>query len=108
MCGIAGIFSLGGREVERGPLAAMCAAMIHRGPDDEGMLVEPAVGLGMRRLAIIGVANGRQPVTNEDGSVVLVMNGELYNYRELRRELEARGHRFATESDTEVAVHLYE
>jgi asparagine synthase (glutamine-hydrolysing) len=108
MCGIAGIFSLGGREVERAPLEAMCAAMAHRGPDDEGIVVEPAAGLGMRRLAIIGVANGRQPVANEDGSVVLVMNGELYNYRELRRDLEARGHRFSTESDTEVAVHLYE
>ena len=108
MCGIAGIFSLSGREVDRGPLAAMCAAMVHRGPDDEGMFVEPAAALGMRRLSIIGVANGRQPVTNEDGSVVLVMNGELYNYRELKRGLEERGHRFATESDTEVAVHLYE
>ena len=108
MCGIAGVFSLGGGGVDREVLAAMTGAMVHRGPDDEGIVVTPDGGLAMRRLAIIGVANGRQPIANEDGTVLLVMNGEVYNYRDLRHELERRGHRFATDSDAEVAVHLYE
>jgi asparagine synthase (glutamine-hydrolysing) len=86
----------------------MCDAMMHRGPDDAGYLVEGAVGLGMRRLSIIDLAGGHQPIFNEDGSVGVVFNGEIYNYRELRAELEAKGHRFSTHSDTEVIVHLWE
>src|SRR5439155_464071 len=86
----------------------MCDAIRHRGPDDEGTLVSGPVGLGMRRLSIIDLAGGRQPMTNEDGSQVIVFNGEIYNYRELRRELVRRRHRFRTHSDTETIVHLYE
>ncbi|OLC28321.1 MAG: asparagine synthase (glutamine-hydrolyzing) [Armatimonadetes bacterium 13_1_40CM_64_14] len=86
----------------------MCAALIHRGPDDEGCYVGQGVGLGMRRLSIIDLAGGHQPLCNEDGSVWVVFNGEIYNFRELRHELEGRGHRFTTETDTETIVHLYE
>jgi asparagine synthase (glutamine-hydrolysing) len=86
----------------------MCSVIRHRGPDDEGIHVEPGVGLGMRRLSIIDLAGGRQPIHNETGSVWVVFNGEIYNYRELRRDLEARGHAFATSSDTETIVHAYE
>ena len=80
----------------------------HRGPDDEGFLVRDRVGLGMRRLSIIDVAGGRQPIHNEDKSVWAVFNGEIYNYDELRDDLERRGHHFYTKSDTETLVHLYE
>lgn len=86
----------------------MCHAIAHRGPDDEGVFVDGAVGLGIRRLSIIDPAGGHQPITNEDHSVVVVFNGEIYNHAELRRELSARGHRFATRTDTEVLVHGYE
>jgi asparagine synthase (glutamine-hydrolysing) len=86
----------------------MCDAIRHRGPDDEGMLICEGVALGMRRLAVIDVEGGQQPLANEDGSVVTVFNGEIYNFRQLRVELESRGHRFATRSDTEVIVHAYE
>src|SRR5215211_3929712 len=86
----------------------MCRALVHRGPDSEGYHVAAGVALGVRRLAIIDVPGGNQPITNEDGSVIVVMNGEIYNFGELRRRLEARGHRFSTASDTEVLVHLYE
>ena len=79
-----------------------------RGPDGEGHLFTGAVGLAMRRLAIIDLPGGAQPVYNEDGSVAVVFNGEIYNYKALRRDLQARGHRFNTQSDTEVIVHLYE
>jgi asparagine synthase (glutamine-hydrolysing) len=82
--------------------------MVHRGPDDEGVYLGEGIGLGMRRLSIIDVEGGHQPVSNEDGSIWVVLNGEIYNYRELRRELEGRGHRFRTSSDTETIVHLYE
>ena len=108
MCGIAGILHLDGRPVAPERLRAMTAAIAHRGPDDEGFYFGAGVGLGMRRLAIIDLAGGRQPIASEDGSVVVVLNGEIYNFRELRRRLEARGHRFATATDTEVIVHLYE
>jgi asparagine synthase (glutamine-hydrolysing) len=109
MCGIAGIVS--SREgapprIER--LRAMCDVMVHRGPDDEGLEICDRVALGMRRLSIIDLAGGHQPIHNEDRSVRVVFNGEIYNYRELRRELESKGHRFATSSDTEVIVHLWE
>lgn len=86
----------------------MCRAIAHRGPDDEGRLVLPGVALGMRRLSIIDVAGGTQPIANEDGTVQVVFNGEIYNHRELRRGLERARHRFATHSDTETLVHLYE
>jgi asparagine synthase (glutamine-hydrolysing) len=118
MCGIAGYVDGGAPEpwtrragapdlvVTR--LRKMCAAIRHRGPDDEGLHMEPGVGLGMRRLSIIDLATGQQPIHNEDATVWVVFNGEIYNYRELRRELEALGHRFSTASDTETIVHAYE
>jgi asparagine synthase (glutamine-hydrolysing) len=109
MCGIAGIlFREAQRPVDRALLAGMGLSIAHRGPDAEGVWSEPGVGLVHRRLSIIDLAGGNQPIGNEDGSVQVVFNGEIYNYRELRKELEARGHRFATSSDTEVLVHLYE
>jgi asparagine synthase (glutamine-hydrolysing) len=109
MCGIAGIAAFaGGAAPGTGQLEAMCATLVHRGPDDQGIAINGPVGLAMRRLSIIDVAGGHQPICNEDGSVLTVLNGEIYNFRELRRELEARGHRFATQSDTEVIVHAYE
>ncbi len=109
MCGIAGIVPLGnGAAPTDDQIRAMCNQMVHRGPDDEGRDVRDGVGFGMRRLAIIDVAGGRQPIFNEDRSVRVIFNGEIYNFRKLRRELEARNHRFATSTDTEVIVHLWE
>ncbi len=109
MCGIAGIVPVGGgRPPTMEQLRAMCDSIVHRGPDDEGTDVRCGVALGMRRLSIIDLAGGHQPIFNEDESVRVVFNGEIYNYRELRRELEAQGHRFRTASDTEVLVHLWE
>src|ERR1017187_6076552 len=108
MCGIAGIV-----DESRDPRATeivgrMCDCLVHRGPDDSGVYANGSVVLGHRRLSIIDVGGGHQPLSNEDGTVWIVLNGEIYNYRELRTELIARGHRFATNSDTEVIVHLYE
>jgi len=109
MCGICGIVSLNGAKIERSVLESMNETLVHRGPDSEGSFVDGAVGLAARRLAIIDLAGGDQPIANEDGSITVVQNGEIYNYRELRAELERRGgHRFSTRSDTEVLVHLYE
>jgi asparagine synthase (glutamine-hydrolysing) len=108
MCGIVGTLSLDGRPVSRMELGAMCAALVHRGPDDDGFYLGPGVGLGMRRLRIIDLETGRQPIRNEDGTIWLVFNGEIYNFKELRRELEGRGHSFYTATDTETIVHLYE
>src|SRR5215207_8228703 len=109
MCGIAGFVNDGGAPAERGRvLERMCGVIRHRGPDDQGTLVADGVALGMRRLSIIDLAGGHQPISNEDGTVTIVFNGEIYNYRELRRELTTRGHRFQTDSDTETIVHLYE
>jgi asparagine synthase (glutamine-hydrolysing) len=108
MCGIAGIMSLDGRPVAPEEVRAMCAAIVHRGPDDEGLFVGSGVALGMRRLSIIDLHTGHQPLTNEDGSVWVVFNGEIYNFPLLRRRLEQRGHQFKTNTDTEVIVHLYE
>ncbi|MGH3109596.1 MAG: asparagine synthase (glutamine-hydrolyzing) [Gaiellaceae bacterium] len=110
MCGICGM--VGADPVDRDVLGRMTKALRHRGPDDDGFLVreydDGAVGLGFRRLSIIDLASGNQPIHNEDGAIQLIFNGEVYNYRELRRELEAKGHRFSTNADTEVIVHLYE
>jgi asparagine synthase (glutamine-hydrolysing) len=106
MCGIVGIVGPG--TVVVAELARMCDAIRHRGPDDWGTFAEEGVGLGMRRLSIIDLAGGHQPLGNEDGSVQVVLNGEIYNHEALRRELVARGHTFRTRSDTEVLVHLYE
>src|SRR5512133_598909 len=107
MCGICGIASTRGT-VDPGRLAAMSATLVQRGPDSDGAYVEGPVGLAARRLAIIDLVTGDQPISNEDGRITVVQNGELYNYRELRLELERAGHRFSTSGDTEVLVHLYE
>jgi asparagine synthase (glutamine-hydrolysing) len=108
MCGITGVYQVDGSPVSQETLAAMMGIIAHRGPDDQGSYVKDGIGLGMRRLSIIDLEGGRQPITNEDGKVVTVFNGEIYNYRELRSELSGRGHKFASASDTEVIVHLYE
>jgi len=108
MCGIAGIIGREGETVAAEQVRRMTDALLHRGPDDEGIYAQGAVGLGMRRLSIIDLSGGRQPIHNEDESVWVVFNGEIYNFPELRAELESRGHRFYTHSDTEVIVHLYE
>ncbi|MEO3814839.1 asparagine synthase (glutamine-hydrolyzing) [Sphaerisporangium sp. B11E5] len=109
MCGVAGYIDLRGRRpVDQEVLSAMTAALEHRGPDSSGGFTDPGVGLGFRRLSIIDLATGTQPIANEDGSVVLVCNGEILNHRELRARLTARGHTFRTECDVEVLVHLYE
>lgn len=108
MCGIAGIFALDTRPVPDTALPAMNAVLIHRGPDEGGLFCDGIAGLAMRRLSIIGLGNGRQPIFSEDGNVAIVMNGEIYNYRELKTALQSRGHAFKTDSDVEVAVHLYE
>ncbi len=109
MCGIAGFIDRPGtRDARAGELAAMTAAIVHRGPDEEGLMVTDEVALGMRRLSIIDLSGGSQPISNEDGSVHVVFNGEIYNFAEIRAELEDLGHRFGTRSDTEVLVHSYE
>src|SRR6476469_5517545 len=112
MCGITGWANLDARTPPAAGaedlLHAMCERMVHRGPDGEGLLVSTGVALGMRRLAIIDLLTGDQPAFNEDKSVAVILNGEIYNYRELRSRLEQRGHSFRSESDTEILPHLYE
>lgn len=110
MCGIAGkLIGAGGAKVDPQLVSRMTAALRHRGPDAEGVWTAAGIGLGSRRLAVIDLSEqGRQPMSNEDGAIRLVFNGEIYNFRELRHELETRGHRFRSNSDTEVIVHLYE
>ena len=116
MCGIAGLVDFDGPHAPESLVRAMCNAMCHRGPDDEGVLAipsqpsshEPRAILGNRRLSIIDVAGGHQPISNEDGTIWVVQNGEIYNFQELRSRLEARGHVFTTHSDTEILVHMYE
>jgi len=109
MCGICGIFEYERRSnIDDATVHKMNQTMIHRGPDDGGVFVGPGIGLGHRRLSIIDLAGGHQPMSNEDGTVWVLLNGEIYNYPELRAELLRRGHIFATKSDTEAIVHLYE
>ncbi len=108
MCGIAGSINREGRTPEQGVLQAMTRALTHRGPDEEGYHIREGVGLGQRRLSIIDLSGGRQPIYNEDGSLCVVFNGEIFNYIELREILIKHGHAFATHTDTEVIVHAYE
>lgn len=109
MCGITGIFEFQRKEeISRDLVHRMNETIVHRGPDDEGIYVGPGIGLGFRRLSIIDLAGGHQPISNEDGRIWVMLNGEIYNYPELRKDLESRGHRFSTRSDTETIVHLYE
>lgn len=108
MCGITGYINNSDRPVERGVLERMNRAIIHRGPDEDGFYVKENVGLAMRRLSIIDLAGGQQPIHNEDRTKWIVYNGEIYNFQELRDDLEKRGHRFYTHSDTETIIHLYD
>src|SRR5437868_4451871 len=108
MCGIYGMVGGTGAEPVGALLERMAARLVHRGPDGDGMVRRGRAALGCRRLAIIDVAGGAQPVTDESGDLVAVCNGEIYNFRELRAGLESRGHRFRTRSDAEVIPHLYE
>jgi asparagine synthase (glutamine-hydrolysing) len=109
VCGIVGLYQWPmAPEAIAQRLRQMCQTIVHRGPDDDGFLVNGRVGLGMRRLSIIDVAGGHQPIHNEDGRISVVFNGEIYNYRNLRHDLESRGHQFCTRTDTETIVHAYE
>src|SRR6516165_9391720 len=108
MCGIAGFVNPAGQPADRAIAERMTLALAHRGPDGDGIYCAGPAALGHRRLSIIDVAGGAQPMSNEDGTVWVTYNGELYNELELRTELEARGHRYCTVSDTESLVHLYE
>src|SRR5271155_3968681 len=107
MCGIAGML-LRHEVADLSGVQAMCDQIRHRGPDDEGYHLDGGCGLGMRRLSIIDLSTGHQPISNEDGTVWIVFNGEIYNYLELRQLLLAKGHVLKTKTDTEVIVHLYE
>jgi asparagine synthase (glutamine-hydrolysing) len=108
MCGICGVIDFSGAPIERSGVQAMLAALTHRGPDSSGVIEAPGVTAGIRRLRVIDLETGDQPISNEDGRVEVVFNGEIYNHAALRRELLAKGHRFKTRSDTEVLVHLWE
>src|SRR5690606_32634075 len=108
MCGINGRYNFDSRPVAAAEIVAMRDTMPHRGPDDAGLLIDGCVGLGHRRLSIIDLSGGHQPIANEDGAISVVLNGEIYNFNELRAGLIQRGHQFRTRSDTEVIVHLYE
>ncbi|MEA3349560.1 MAG: asparagine synthase (glutamine-hydrolyzing), partial [Chloroflexota bacterium] len=108
MCGICGIIHPDQAPVERASLEAMNAAIVHRGPDSDGFYYHPGVGLAMRRLAIIDLHTGDQPIPNEDETIWVIQNGEIYNFPQLRANLEKRGHIFRTNTDTECIVHLYE
>jgi asparagine synthase (glutamine-hydrolysing) len=108
MCGVAGVLDLRGNPVDRAVLERMNARLVHRGPDEEGYYFNGGAALAQRRLRIIDLTSGKQPMANEDGTVWVTFNGEIYNFHELRSDLEKAGHRFATQSDTEVIVHAYE
>src|SRR6266481_9830126 len=108
MCGIAGQFNFQRREpVERETIVRMTRLIAHRGPDDEGFFISGPVGLGSRRLSIIDLAGGHQPMSDAEESVWITFNGEIYNYMEIRSELQGKGHQFRTNSDTEVIIHGY-
>src|SRR6202046_2614944 len=108
MCGICGKFNFGGgAPAARRDLERMADSIAHRGPDDEGFFIDGSLGLGFRRLSIIDLAGGHQPMSDQNESVWVVFNGEIYNFKELRAELESYGHVFRTKSDTEVIVHGY-
>jgi len=106
MCGIAGLLRLGEKPVSKDEVQSMCDAMVHRGPNDAGYYAASEVVLGMRRLSIIDLETGHQPVHNEDQSVWVVFNGEIYNFKHLRADLELQGHRFYTDTDTEVTSNM--
>src|SRR6202790_989570 len=108
MCGICGVIGIERVEQAEAITRRMMESIRHRGPDDDGLVVAPSMALGMRRLSIIDLPGGHQPVFNETGNVGVVYNGEIYNFRQLRKTLEERGHAFRTSSDTEVLVHAYE
>lgn len=108
MCGIVGFVNAGANSVSREIVEKMNNCIIHRGPDEDGFYVKDNVALAMRRLAIIDLAEGQQPIYNEDRTKLIVFNGEIYNFQELRKDLEEQGHKFQTHSDTEVIVHLYD
>src|SRR6202166_2560835 len=108
MCGICGVIGIQRPELAEDITRRMMGALLHRGPDEDGILVAPSAALGMRRLSIIDLPGGHQPVFNETGNVAVVYNGEIYNFLQLRKALEGRGHAFRTNSDTEVIVHAYE
>src|SRR5580704_6974051 len=108
MCGICGVIGIQRPELAEDITRRMMRALLHRGPDEDGILVAPSAALGMRRLSIIDLPGGHQPVFNETGNVAVVYNGEIYNFPQLRKTLEGRGHAFRTHSDTEVVVHAYE
>src|SRR5438270_6534878 len=106
MCGICGKVAI--EPIRREEIVSMTRRLAHRGPDDEGLYVRGNVGLGHRRLSIIDLGSGHQPMSNEDETLWIVLNGEIYNFKQLRPELIRQGHRFKTESDTETVLHLYE
>src|SRR5579864_3542207 len=108
MCGICGAIGIELKQTSEAAVRRMMASMVHRGPDEEGTLVAPFLAVGMQRLSIVDLPGGSQPVWNEAGTLAVVYNGEIYNFRELRGELESLGHKFRTRSDTEVIVHAYE
>ncbi len=109
MCGICGKLNFDkNKDIDKGIIKMMCDTLVHRGPDDAGYYVDKNIGIGMRRLSIIDLNTGHQPISNEDGKIWIVFNGEIYNHKILRSELENRGHRFKTNSDTEAIIHLYE
>lgn len=108
MCGIFSIVNFNGEDVSEELLGVMSEKMLHRGPDDDGILINGNIGIGMRRLSIIDIEGGQQPISNETNDIHIVLNGEIYNYKELRRELIKQGHKFRSNSDVEVLVHLYE
>src|SRR6266496_21114 len=107
MCGIAGYYTPD-RRADVATARAMCEQIRHRGPDDAGYHADGGCAIGMRRLSIIDLSTGHQPISNEDGSIWIVFNGEIYSYQDLRADLLRRGHRFTTNSDTETIIHLYE
>ena len=109
MCGICGIYNFNSDQpVNKEFLQRMTSVLRHRGPDDEGFYIRNNIGIGVRRLEVIDLETGHQPIHNEDKTIWIVSNGEIYNFKDLRKELEKKGHRFYTKSDTEVIVHLYE